>query len=141
MLDAEGVLFSQSSVRQSLPKLVDYMKANGWGDLPPIDVVRMSDGSLIAVDNTRLAAAKLTGTPVQATIRGFDEAFPIERDLYNQYFSNLVTGERAATWEEAVLNRIARQPIRDPLAQGWIDLYPRGAPITGVPLGVKLELP
>ena len=69
----------------------------------------MPDGSLIAVDNTRLAAAKLTGTPVQATIHGFDEAFPAARDVGNRYFSNLATGEPAGTWGDAVLNRIARQ--------------------------------
>lgn len=113
------------------------MRANGWQGAP-IDVVRMADESVVTVDNTRLLAAKLTGTPVHATIRGFDEAFPIARDIDNAFFSNLATGERAGTWGEAVINRIARQPIRDPLAQRWFKLYPQGAPITGFPAGVKI---
>lgn len=126
MIDADSILFSQSNVRDSLPGLVDHMKANGWGALDPIDVVRMPNGSLVAVDNTRLAAAKLTGTPVRATIRGFDEAFPIARDVDNAFFSNLTSGERAGTWGEAVLNRIARQKSL------WIERYPEGSPFTGV---------
>jgi filamentous hemagglutinin len=101
------------------------MSSNGWQGAP-IDVVRMSDETLIAVDNTRLAAARLTGTPVRATIRPFDEAFPVLRDPKNQFFSNLGTGERPGTWGEAVLNRMSRQ---QPL---WIDRYPMGSPFTGV---------
>lgn len=131
VLDADGILFSQSNVRSSLPEIVQSMRANGWQGAP-IDVVEMPDGSLVAVDNTRLAAARLTGTPVQATIRGFDEAFPVARDTWNKYFSDLATGERPGTWGEAVLNRIARQPLRDPLAQRWYELYPNGSPFTGV---------
>jgi hypothetical protein len=130
VLDANAILFSQSSVRRRLSEIVQSMKLNGWrGD--PI-VVRMPNGTVVAVDNTRLAAAKLTGTRVQATIRGFDEAFPIARDVDAEYFTNLVTGARARTWGEAVLNRIARQPLRDPLAQRWFELYPQGSPFTGV---------
>ena len=124
-LEANGILFSQSNVRRTLPEIVDSMRANGWQG-GPIDVVRMKDGTLIAVDNTRLAAAKLTGTPVQAMIRPFDEVFPVVRDPKNQFFSNLLTGERAETWGEAVLNRISRQ---EPL---WIREYPNGSPFTGV---------
>lgn len=137
VLDADGILFSQSSVGYKLPKIVESMRINGWKGAP-IDVVRLADGSLVSVDNTRLLAAKLTGTPVQATIRGFDEAFPIARDVNNAFFYNRVTGERAGTWGEAVLNRIALQPIRDPLAQRWFELYPQGAPIIGSPGKVKL---
>jgi hypothetical protein len=102
------------------------MKASGWGALDPIDVVRMPNGSLVAVDNTRLAAAKLTRTPVQATLREFDEVLPIARDEFNKVFSNLKTGERASTWGEAVLNRIARQK------RLWVERYPQGSPFTGV---------
>ena len=128
VLDAEDILFSQSNVRSSLPEIVQSMRTNGWRGAS-IDVVRMSDGSLIAVDNTRLAAARLTGTPVQATIRGFDEAFPVARDLENRWFSSLVTGDRPGTWGEAVLNRISRQNQWAPL---WYERYPMGSPFTGV---------
>jgi len=133
-IDARAVQFSQSNVRQTLPQITQSMRANGWQGAP-IDVVRMSDGTLIAVDNTRLAAAKLTGTPVQAKLRSFDEAFPVLRDPDNLYFTNPVTGGRAATWGEAVFNRMNRQnPI-------WIQQYPMGSPFTGVHSGSGSVLP
>ena len=133
-IDARAIQFSQSNVRHTLPRITQSMRANGWQGAP-IDVVRMSDGTLIAVDNTRLAAAKLTGTPVQATIRSFYEPFPAIRDLDNIYFSNPVTGGRAATWGEAVFSRMNGQnPI-------WIEQYPLGSPFTGVNSGSGSVLP
>jgi len=115
-LDASTIRFSQSNVRSTLPKIVESMKANGWlGE--PIDVVRMPDGGLTAVDNTRLAAASLTNTPVQARIRGFNEAFPATRAGGNL---------QGATWGEAVTNRIGEQQ------KMWQRLYPNGSPYTGV---------
>jgi len=95
-LDAKAILFSQSNVRKTLPKIVESMRANGWRG-NPIDVVRQQNGTLIAVDNTRLLAAKLTGTPVQARIRAFDEVFPVARDPDNLFFSSLATGNRPAS--------------------------------------------
>ncbi|AQT94344.1 hypothetical protein B1R45_14065 [Pseudomonas azotoformans] len=48
------------------------MKSNGWkGD--PVDVVRMPDGKLSSIDNTRIAAAREAGIDVKATVRGFDD--------------------------------------------------------------------
>jgi hypothetical protein len=115
-IDANAIRFSQSNVRSSLPQLTESMKANGWSGAP-IDVVRMPDGLLTAVDNTRLAAAKLTGTPVQAVMRDFGEAFPAARAGGNL---------QGGTWGEAVLNRIGGQK------PGWQRLYPNGSPFTGV---------
>ena len=59
-LDASEVLFSQSNVRRTLPELVQSMKSGGWRGAP-IDVVRLEGGQLVAVDNTRLLAAQLSG--------------------------------------------------------------------------------
>ncbi|EGG4121041.1 hypothetical protein SI35_24440 [Salmonella enterica] len=43
------------------------MKLNGWkGD--PIDVVRMADGKLTTVDNTRVLAASRAGVKVEARV-------------------------------------------------------------------------
>lgn len=43
------------------------MKANGWkGD--PIDVVKMSDGKLTTIDNTRVVAAREAGIDIQAIL-------------------------------------------------------------------------
>ena len=44
------------------------MKSDGWkGD--PVDVVRMPDGKLTSIDNTRIAAAREAGIDVKATVR------------------------------------------------------------------------
>ena len=71
---ASTVRFSQSSVN-GVAEIEASMRANGWvGDA--IDVVRMPDGGLTSLDNTRVLAAKRAGIDVQATIRGFDDALP-----------------------------------------------------------------
>ena len=115
-LDANAIRFSQSNVRSSLPELTASMRANGWQGAP-IDVVRMADGSLTAVDNTRLAAASLSNTPVSAVIRSFDEVFPAARAGGNL---------QGGTWGEAITNRIGGQK------PAWQQLYPNGSPFTGV---------
>jgi RHS repeat-associated protein len=112
---ADAIRFSQSNVRKDLPDKVASMKANGWvGD--PIDVVKMPDGSLTAVDNTRLMAASLTNTPVKAVVHAFDEAFPATRAGGNL---------QGATWGEAVMSRINEQ------RPAWRRQYPNGAPASG----------
>lgn len=118
-LNANAIRFSQSSVKPVLPDYVAKMKSGGWfGD--PIDVVRMPNGVLTSIDNTRLAAASLTKTPVQATIRNFGDAFPVSRGP--QFFGD------AQTWGEAVLYRI-NSPSNQ---RAWRALYPSGSPFTGV---------
>ncbi|UMY52121.1 hypothetical protein [Pseudomonas azotoformans] len=63
--DKDGGAFTYSD-------LVKSMKSNGWkGD--PVDVVRMPDGKLSSIDNTRIAAAREAGIDVKATVRGFDD--------------------------------------------------------------------
>ncbi|MGL4887637.1 MAG: hypothetical protein ACRC4V_15055 [Aeromonas veronii] len=47
------------------------MKENGWqGD--SIDVVKMPDGGLTSMDNTRVRAAREAGVKVQARVNDFD---------------------------------------------------------------------
>ncbi|MCW1939827.1 ParB/RepB/Spo0J family partition protein [Bacillus anthracis] len=68
------IRFSQTSVNGS-EELIASMKANGWkGD--PIDVVKMPDGKLTTIDNTRVAAAREVGIEVQATIRNYKDPLP-----------------------------------------------------------------
>ena len=51
------------------------MKKKGWvGD--PIDVVQMPDGSLVTLDNTRVAAARQAGINVRATVRQYNDPLP-----------------------------------------------------------------
>ncbi|MFX3617633.1 MAG: hypothetical protein ACE3JK_08895 [Sporolactobacillus sp.] len=68
------IRFSQTSVNGS-EEIITSMKANGWKG-EPIDVVRMPDGSLTTVDNTRVAAAREAGIDVKATVRNYDGLLP-----------------------------------------------------------------
>ncbi|TLP58288.1 hypothetical protein FEM01_16550 [Pseudomonas mosselii] len=61
-----------SGTQYTYDNLVQSMRANGWkGD--PFDVVKMPDGKLTSMDNTRIAAAREAGIDVKATVRGFDD--------------------------------------------------------------------
>lgn len=79
------------------------MKANGWkGD--PIDVVRVADGSLTTLDNTRVAAARKVGIDVQATIRNYDDLLP--PDMIARFTTPKGVPK---TWGEATDLRIGKQ--------------------------------
>jgi hypothetical protein len=96
------------------------MRANGWLGRP-IDVVRMPDGGLTAVDNTRVLAAHEAGIDVRATIHGFDDPLPSE------HLERFTTPKGGApdTWGGAVLNRIGAQ------RRAYSAAHPYGSPITG----------
>jgi len=111
-LDPNEVRFSQNSVsyakrdrltgeRYTYDDLVDSMRTHGWqGD--PVDVVRMPDGRLTSMDNTRIAAAREAGIDVQATIRGFDEPVSPQMILDRGWADN-------TTWGKALTSRIQNQ--------------------------------
>jgi hypothetical protein len=61
--------------------------------------------TLTTVDNTRLLAASLIGTPVQATI--FNASAAIEESQAVRFIG--ANGELPSTWGEAVSNRIGNQ--------------------------------
>ena len=109
---ADEIRFSQKSVsfnetdrvtKQSYTydDLVASMKLNGWkGDT--VDVVRMPDGELTSMDNTRISAAREAGIEVQATVRSFDEALTPE-------IQNARGWGKSSTWGEAITARINNQ--------------------------------
>jgi RHS repeat-associated protein len=102
-INPNEIRYSQSSVNGA-QKIIDSLKANGWmGD--PIDVVRMSDGNLTTIDNTRVLAAKNAGIDVKAVVHGAND--PIPPDMAVRFTSK--TGEIPKTWGEAVNNRINNQ--------------------------------
>ena len=63
-INPNDIRFSQSSVNGA-SEIIDSMKAKGW-DGAPIDVVRMPDGNLTTIDNTRVLAARYAEIDVQA---------------------------------------------------------------------------
>ncbi|MBC1718967.1 hypothetical protein HB979_11865 [Listeria welshimeri] len=96
------IRFSQTSVNGS-DKIIASMKANGWkGD--PIDVVKMPDGSLTTLDNTRVAAAREAGIDVQATVRNYDDLLP--PDMVARFTTPKGVPK---TWGEATDLRIGKQ--------------------------------
>lgn len=95
------------------------MKANGWkGDA--IDVVRMGDGVLTALDNTRVLAASRAGINVQANIRNASDALPA--NLVERFTTKKGV---PSTWGEAAQLRIGKQ------SAGFRNRYPNGSPYTG----------
>ena len=113
------IRFSQTSVK-GVKEIEDSMAAHGWvGE--PIDVVRMHEGTLTSVDNTRLLAAKSTGTPVHANVHEYHD--PIDEPRASTLASR--KGVVPETWGEGVHNRIGRQN------SAYRTRYPDGSPLTG----------
>lgn len=119
-ISPSSIRFSQSSVN-GLEELTTSMKANGWkGD--PIDVVKMPDGGLTTVDNTRVLAAHLSGVETRAVVHEASDPLPL------QFVDRFTTrkGGSPQTWGDAVLNRINSQNSI------FRATYPLGSPYTGV---------
>jgi len=109
---ADEIRFSQNSVSfnktdrvtgtdYTYNDLVNSMRTSGWkGD--PVDVVKMPDGKLTSMDNTRIAAAREAGINVKANVRGYDDPLTpaIQEARGWQSFS---------TWGEAITGRINKQ--------------------------------
>ncbi len=96
-LESSAIRFSQSSVNGA-EEIAASMAKNGWVGAP-VDVVSVG-GRLVTVDNTRVLAAHMTGTPVQALVHGAGEALPAS--MAGRFGA-------ATTWGEAVTARIAGQ--------------------------------
>ncbi|WP_226888529.1 RHS repeat-associated core domain-containing protein, partial [Pectobacterium aquaticum] len=117
-LDPKDIRFSQSSVNGAAD-LTESMKNNGWaGD--PIDVVRMSDGKLTTIDNTRVLAASRAGVNVKARIHEASDALP--SDFVERFTTKKGT---PSSWEEAINLRIGKQ------SAGYRNQYPSGSPVIG----------
>ncbi|TQF67815.1 RHS repeat-associated core domain-containing protein [Pseudoalteromonas luteoviolacea] len=117
-VDPNAIRFSQSSVNGA-GDLTKSMQANGWkGD--PIDVVRMDDGGLTTIDNTRVLAASRAGVNVQANIRNASDALPA--NMVERFTTKKGV---PTTWGEAVQLRIGKQN------SGFRNTYPNGSPYIG----------
>ena len=101
-LDPATIRFSQHSVTGAAA-ITDNMRSDGWVGAP-IDVVRMPDGDLTTIDNTRVLAARQAGIDVSANVHGFDE--PLPPDMIGRFTTR--TGP-VTTWGQAVGQRIGRQ--------------------------------
>ena len=141
---AETVWLDSSGIRQS-QKSISYAKsggytlddiARGFAENPAdsrlsIDAVRMKDGLLTSVDNSRPAVLNATGGgQIQVRVRAFDD--PLMGSEIDR-FTALRGGETrvTSTWGEAVDARIWKQ------GDQFMSLYPNGSPmipkVTGAP--------
>jgi len=103
------------------------MRRNGFIAEPEpgkfLDVVRMSDGKLTTLDNTRVLAARRAGVKVEARVFNFDDALPDNPDFVGRFLGR--KGEVPTTFGEAVMNRIGNQHL------AFGKAHPYGSPITG----------
>ncbi|PCS03383.1 hypothetical protein RU86_GL001817 [Lactococcus piscium] len=116
-INPSKIRFSQTSVNGS-DDIIASMRANGWkGD--PIDVVRMPDGNLTTLDNTRVAAARKVGIDIQATVRNYDDLLP--KDMVARFTTPKGIPK---TWGEATDLRIGKQKadFRNNTPMGSFDL-------------------
>jgi hypothetical protein len=111
-LDPRMIRTTQTTTKQqgaTLRALTESMQKNGFVvELDKlIDVVRMPDGSLTSLDNTRIVAADLAGVKVQARVHNFDDLLPNDEQFISRFIGR--KGEVPTNWGEAVQNRISNQ--------------------------------
>jgi hypothetical protein len=106
---AGEIRFSQNTVSYqktgglTYEELVQSMKTDGWQGAP-VDAVRMPDGKLTSIDNTRIAAAREAGIDVQVNVRDFNSPLtPVEVTRFTR------NGQAPSTWGEAITLRIDGQ--------------------------------
>ena len=117
-IPANSIRLSQSSVNGA-NAITASMRRRGWvGDA--IDVVRLSDGGLTTLDNTRVVAASRSNTTVVANIHNYNEALP--SSMIDRFTTKAGVPK---TWGEAVRFRIGKQK------RSFRTQYPNGSPVRG----------
>ena len=118
-INPKDIRFSQSSVNGA-GELVESMNKNGWkGD--PIDVVKMKDGGLTTLDNTRVLAASRANINVEANVRNYSD--PLPKDMIERFTTKKGV---PSTWGEAVDLRIGKQ------SAGWRNGQPNGKILSSI---------
>jgi len=124
-LDPRLIRTTQTTSKQqgaTLRALTESMRKNGFVVEPDklIDVVRMSDGGLTSLDNTRIVAADLAGVKIQARVHNFDDLLPNDDQFISRFIGR--NGDVPTNWGEAVQNRISNQSAL------FRNTYPLGSP-------------
>ncbi|OHX13374.1 hypothetical protein BI347_07510 [Chromobacterium sphagni] len=128
----ESVSYAKSANAHRIQYNLDTAAAQFKADanaIPAIDVVRMPDGRLTALDNSRLTVRADQGGQIRTNIFAHDEVIA-DPKFASRFVSEGVTPE---TYGQAVINRIAEQRA------AFSTAYPYGSPIapkiTGAPIG------
>jgi len=111
-VDANEVRVSQKTVSfqkdgYTFDDIVESMEKDGWKDVPgkELDIVRMKDGKLTAIDNTRVVAAREAGIKVEGNLRKYNDPLtPAEVERFTRKGF-----DPPKTWGEAVDVRIKAQ--------------------------------
>jgi hypothetical protein len=124
-LDPRTIRTTQTTTKQqgaTLRALTESMQKNGFVVEPDrlIDVVRMPDGGLTSLDNTRIVAADLARVKVQARVHNFDDLLPNNDQFISRFIGR--KGEVPTSWGDAVQNRISNQ------SSLFRNTYPQGSP-------------
>ena len=119
ILEHSKISFSQTSVN-NVEEITESMKLHGWL-YDPVDIVKLSDGTLVTLDNTRVLAASRANILVNAIVHEVSEKLTPE---YAERFTTKKGGV-PETWGEAVLNRINKQ------SNIYRTLYSNGSKIIG----------
>ncbi len=117
VLPASELRFSQKSVSYfkvrpgqapyTYDDILSSMRQDGWRlDQPNLDVVRMPDGMLTSVDNTRVLAAREAGIDVRASVHSMDEL--LTREM-TERFAVPSKNFFPQTWGDVIMNRIGGQ--------------------------------
>jgi len=117
-LDAEATRFTQNTVsfhktdrltgeKYTLDDMIESMRSDGWKG-EPVDAVRMPDGGISSVDNTRVLAAREANIPLEANVH---EPTDLLTDHELERFDP-TKGDAVETWGDVALNRIQGQRPR-----------------------------
>ncbi len=96
--------FTYDDIKESMSK-------EGWKG-EAVDVIKMPDGKLTSIDNSRVSAAKEVGISIKANVRNYDEKLSSEVLDSKRFIKRGTKGEtpeNPTTWGEAIDNRIANQ--------------------------------
>lgn len=106
-VEPRSINFSQSSVN-GLVGLTKSMQTHGWKlTKSPINIVKIKDGTLVTLDNTRVLAAHNVGIKTRAIIRNADDSLP-KKYTQLERFATKKDGN-PLIWGEAVQFRINKQ--------------------------------
>ena len=110
LITNNGKSFKLSSIRFSQNTINNYNRAlhavkNGTAD--PIDIVKMKDGMYTTLDNTRLLAARNSGSELKANVHNYDDLIP--KDVAERLASPSKKGVLPKTWGEAIEMRTNSQ--------------------------------
>tara|TARA_B100001094_G_C17922856_1_gene666808 strand:- start:276 stop:767 length:492 start_codon:yes stop_codon:yes gene_type:complete len=119
-IDPDIIKFSQVNVNGASQRTEEFIK-HGWRDsVDAVDVVKLGDGTLVSLDNTRILAASRAKIIAKTRVRAPDALLTPEEAVRFTTRKNGVP----STWNEALRFRINKQRA------GWRNKYPNGSYVT-----------